>query len=265
MAWLGEEFGETLQLWRFGYCLGSCEFVRFAGRAHPGEQLDMRLDDPITGLLVRLERPDAAFGCTAESDPITSRHHVNPDAARPSRTSRSACRLVVDLGLRYEMSELAFERDQLLVAEECARAKAGTVDDDRFAQGHQIARRVELTNDDPASKEKEVANERVQINGRLNPHGRMPNCVLRRKRMLAGLQDHLSRAQLWREQVVRTLLPAKFIGRTVAINPRDAVIGTGQKLELRVRDLGRAPELRVPVWSAPVVFDESGCRCEAGK
>src|SRR5437762_11567596 len=71
----------------------------------------MRLDDPITGLLVRLEGPDASFGCTAESDPITSRHHVNPDAALPSRTSRSACRLVVDLGLRYEMSELAFERD----------------------------------------------------------------------------------------------------------------------------------------------------------
>ena len=61
------------------------------------------------------------------------------------------------------MRELAFEREQLLVAEESARAEPGAVDEDGFVQAHQILRGIKLANDNAASKEEDVTNESVQV------------------------------------------------------------------------------------------------------
>src|SRR5262245_37355083 len=120
------------------------------------------------------------------------------------------------------MGELALERNQFLVAEESARAETGAVDDDGLVQGHQVAWSVEFANDDPASEEKEVANERVQIDGRLNSHRRSTDGVLRRKRVLTRFEHDLSQAQRGREKVAATALAASFVGRSVAVDPRHA-------------------------------------------
>ena len=139
------------------------QLMRAAWKPHRGEELDMLLHDHPARFLVRLERPDAAFGCTAQSQAIASRHHVDADAATWGWGASTARRLIVDFRLRHEVRELTFQRHELLIVEQRTRAETGAIDHDRFCKGHQIARRIELAHDDAASKREKVANERVEV------------------------------------------------------------------------------------------------------
>ena len=87
------------------------------------------------------------------------------------------------------MRQLALERDELLVVEERPGAEAGAIDDDRLGERHEIARRVELADDDLAAEEEHIAHHRFEIDGWLDPQLGAADRVPGWKRMFARLQD----------------------------------------------------------------------------
>ena len=164
---------------------------------------------------------------------------------------------VVDLGLWHQHGELPFDRYDLPVTEESARAESRTVDDERLAQRHEVSQGVKLADDDPASKQKDVTYQGVEIDRRLDPERRAPTRVHRRKRMLPGLQDDPPCPQPQRTGL--TLARAwhgRLVHEAVAVYPRDAVVPAHQELKLLVTDLGGANELRIPCRCATVFVDE---------
>ena len=115
---------------------------------------------------------------------------MNPEASGTLRlVPQSTLRVIVDFGLRHQHGELAFQRHELLIAEEIPRAQAGAVDHDRLAKGHEVARRLELPDHEAAAPEQEITNQRIEVNRRLDSHGGRADRVFRGKRMLARLQD----------------------------------------------------------------------------
>ncbi len=111
----------------------------------------MAVDHALALGFVRLEGPHAALRRAAEDDAVVARHHV--DAETAGLGGHATVGLVIHLGLRRHHGQLTFERHQFLVAEQISCAEAGAVDHDRLAQRRQLARRLELADDDVAAPE----------------------------------------------------------------------------------------------------------------
>ena len=113
----------------------------------------MRVDEELHRLAIGLERPHAAVGRAPQDDAVATRLHVDAGDAGRSR-GKLARNTVVDLVLGQEHGKLPLERQQIPVAEQLARAQPGAVDDQRLAQGRQLARLAERADlDAPAEVE----------------------------------------------------------------------------------------------------------------
>src|SRR6185369_10713942 len=94
-----------------------------------------------------------------EHDAVTSRKHVT-----------AAQIAVVDLWLRQQYLQLATHRTKLLVVKQGARAKPGAVEYHRLRQSRDLVSALELLHHNSATRDVEVAQQRTQIDRRLDQH-----------------------------------------------------------------------------------------------
>ena len=228
------------------------------------DEESVRAYDALHRLLVGLDRPLSALGGTPQDDAVAARLHVDAEAAAWGRPGKTAEAPVVHFRLGYEHGKLSLEGDHIVVAEEVARAEPGAVDHERFVQLHQLPRLRELADDNAPAEVDDVADQSVEIDGRLDAHLRTPVRVPGRKGMLSRPQQRCARAKVRRKQ--RLLIPfpfalagcARFVfAERVALEPGHAVSPSHQQLQLAIGDLGGFTELRVPCGGAKVVVNES--------
>src|SRR6185369_5147803 len=97
-----------------------------------------------------------------EDDAVTSRKHVT-----------AAQIAVVDLRLRQQYLQLTTHRTKLLVVKQRARAKPGAVEHYRLSQSRDLSSAFELLYHNSATSDVEVAQQRAQIDRRLDQHRRV--------------------------------------------------------------------------------------------
>src|SRR5712675_32959 len=95
----------------------------------------------------------------AENYSVAAREHIT--------TAQIA---VVDLRLRHQHLELATHRAQLLIIEQCARAKARAVEDDWLRQAHDFFMAAKFFDDHAPAGDIKVTQQRAEINRRLDQH-----------------------------------------------------------------------------------------------
>ena len=221
----------------------------------------MRAHDELQRLLIGLQRPHAALRRAPQGDAVAARLHVDAEDA-PRSPGKVGADAVVDLLLGHEHGELPLQRQQLIVAEEVARAQPGAVDDQRLAQRHELARLGELADLDAPAEVDEVVNQSIQVDGRLDAQLVAADRVAGGKGMLPGFQRDLAGAQVGGKQrlfIVLGIVPCGARGRvaeTVAVDPGDAESPPRQLLELAVGDLRGLAELAVPGRCPEVAVDQ---------
>src|ERR1044071_4301223 len=120
----------------------------------------MPREDSLFSFKIRFQRLDAALESSSKDNAVAARKHVKTPSDHR----------VIDFGLRYQYVKLAFDRHQLAVAEQLARAEAGGVDHSRLSQaGRWFRRREQCPANSPAGNV-EISKQRVQVNRRLDEH-----------------------------------------------------------------------------------------------
>src|ERR1044071_5026160 len=100
---------------------------------HPFEDSLVARQYPLFGFEIYFHRLDAPLESSSKDNAVAARKHVKTPSDHRG----------IDFGLRYQYVKLAFDRHQLAVAEQLARAEAGAVDHNRLSQARKLIRRCE--------------------------------------------------------------------------------------------------------------------------
>ena len=220
----------------------------------------MRAYDEPHRLLVGFPRPDAPLRRAPQGDAVVARLHVDAEDAGRRPVGRAALDSPVDVRLGNEHGELPLQGHKLVVAEEVARSQAGAVDDQRLAEGHELARLGELADLDAPAEADEVVDERVEVDGGLDAQAVASNRVAGAEGVLPGAQRYLAGLQVGGKQRLLVLVPCVARGcvaKAVAVDPGHAEPAPRQLLQFAVRDLGGLAELGVPRGDSEVAVDQS--------
>src|SRR6267143_4337161 len=138
---------------------------------------DLSMRRKNSGGLFRLwcEGPVAVVPGAAQNYPVAAREHVAVGEIT-----------VINLRLRQKYFQLAAHRFQLLITEERAGAQAGAVKDDWLGQTLDFFTTVKFLYHQFASGDVEVAQQRVEIYGRLDQH-RVVLFHIRKAKVIIGI------------------------------------------------------------------------------
>src|SRR5262245_37920658 len=128
---------------------------------HAVEEGDVSLDNSEPFGFVHVQAPFAAFEGPAQEDAVLARKHIQV-------TSESD---VVDLRFRQQHRELPFDRHALFVAKRGLGPQPGAVDYDRLIERGKLTPIVEPPNHQLPAREEKVAQDRIQVDRRLDQHG----------------------------------------------------------------------------------------------